>query len=364
MLAYRWSTPKQPLIATSLNTSLLYVAVPVASGGVVHGALRITLDASRVDGRIHRFWAGLAGIAVVITTVVGLAAWALARSVTRPIRHLQDNATRYASGDLATDGRPATGPPEIRDLNAAMNTMASRLTLLIDEQRSFVADASHQLRTPLTAMRLRLENLQSRVPDSQVGELDSVIEETARLAALVDDLLQLARADEHAPVEVVDLGAMVADRVEMWLAFVADRGISIDLQAPDGLVLARAMPGAVEQVLDNLIDNAQTASPDHGAVRIELVPGMNEHVVSVSDDGPGLSDEDKVRAVHRFWRGDASTSGTGLGLAIATALVDGSGGSIQLTDAPGHGLRVVIRLVAASAPVAPEDPAEPKGGRH
>ncbi len=347
----------------TLNTSLLYVAVPVASGGVVHGALRITLDASRVDGRILRFWAGLAGIAVVITTVVGLAAWALARSVTRPIRRLQDNATRYASGDLATDGQPATGPPEIRELNVAMNTMASRLTLLIDEQRSFVADASHQLRTPLTAMRLRLENLQSRVPSSQVGELDSVIEESTRLATLVDDLLQLARADEQAPVGVVDLGAMVDDRAEMWLAFVADRGIAIDLQTPAGPVLAQAVPGAVEQVLDNLIDNAQTASPDHGTVRIELVSGPNEHVLSVSDEGPGLSDEDKERAVRRFWRGDASRSGTGLGLAIATALVEGSGGSMELADAPGHGLRVVVRLVAATAASAPmsSSPAESTG---
>ena len=339
----------------TLNTSLLYVAVPVASGGRVHGALRITLDASRVDGRIHRFWIGLAATAAVITAVVGLAAWALARSITRPIRRLQGNATRYASGDLTTDGHPATGPPEIRELAIAMDTMASRLTLLIDEQRSFVADASHQLRTPLTAMRLRLENLQSRVPDHQVLELESVIDESARLAALVDDLLQLARADEHAPVEVVDLGTLVADRVDMWLAFVADRGIAIDLQAPAGPVLAQAVPGAVEQVLDNLIDNAQTASPDHGTVRIELVAGPHEHVLTVSDEGPGLSDEDKDRAVRRFWRGDASTPGTGLGLAIATALIEGSGGSIQLTDAPGHGLRVVVRLVvAAAAPVPPQ----------
>ena len=344
----------------TLHRSLLYVAVPVASGGVVHGALRITLDAGRVDARIRQFWAGLAATAIVITTVVGFAAWALARSVTRPIRRLQESATRYSSGDLTPDRHPPAGPPEIRGLAAAMDTMASRLSVLIDEQRAFVADASHQLRTPLTAMRLRLENLQSRVPENQVGELDSVIDESARLAALVDDLLQLARADEHAPVEDVDLGAMVADRVEMWLAFVADSGIAIALQAPGGPVPARAVPGAVEQVLDNLIDNAQTASPDGGTVRIELVPGEHEHVLTVSDEGPGLSDEDKNRAVHRFWRGDVSTPGTGLGLAIATALIEGSGGSIQLVDAPNHGLRVVVRLVAATAPPTPEPGITPR----
>ena len=336
--------------SNTLDTSLLYVAVPVASGGVVHGAVRLTLDAGRVDARILQFWLGLAGTAAVITTVVGLAAWALARSITRPIRQLRDNAARHARGDLSSDEHPVFGPPEIRELATTMDTMAARLAALIGEQRSFVADASHQLRTPLTAMRLRLENLQSRVSPGQQGELDALIDESDRLAALVADLLQLARADEQAPVADVDLRSLVTDRVEMWRAFVADRDIAIDLQAPEGSVVARAVPGAVEQVLDNLLDNAQNASPDHATLRIELVAGEHEHVLRISDQGPGLSDEDKEQAVRRFWRGDASTPGTGLGLAIATALVEGSGGTIQLTDAPVRGLCVVVRLVAATPP--------------
>ena len=167
--------------SNTLDTSLLYVAVPVASGGVVHGAVRLTLDAGRVDARILQFWLGLAGTAAVITTVVGLAAWALARSITRPIRQLRDNAARHARGDLSSDEHPVFGPPEIRELATTMDTMAARLAALIGEQRSFVADASHQLRTPLTAMRLRLENLQSRVPPGQQGELDALIDKTMSL---------------------------------------------------------------------------------------------------------------------------------------------------------------------------------------
>jgi signal transduction histidine kinase len=332
----------------TLNTALLYVAAPVASSGVVHGALRITLDASSVDTRIYRFWAGLAGIAVMITTIVGLVGWALARSVTRPIRHLSDTARRYSSGDLSTDEELVPGPPEIRELAAAMDTMAIRLDALIDEQRAFVADASHQLRTPLTALRLRLENLQTRVSSDEVAELDAVIDESTRLAALVADLLQLARADEHADVGTVDLRELVADRAEMWSAVADERGIAIELQGPEHAVLARAVPGAVDQVLDNLLDNALNASPDHGTVQIALTPGSDEHVVAISDQGPGLSEEDKDRAIRRFWRSDASTPGTGLGLAIASALVSGSGGSIELTDAPDHGLRVVVRLPSAA----------------
>ena len=101
-------------------------------------------------------------------------------------------------------------------------------------------------------------------------------------------------------------------------------------------------------MLDNLLDNALNASPDHGTVRVELNPGSVEHVLEISDQGPGLSDADKDRAIRRFWRGDASTPGTGLGLAIASALVAGSRGSIELTDATDHGLTVVVRLPAAT----------------
>ncbi len=127
-----------------------------------------------------------------------------------------------------------------------------------------------------------------------------------------------------------------------------ERGISIEMRAPDEAVLARAQPGAVDQVLDNLLDNALNASPDHGVVRVELNPGSDEHVLAISDQGPGLSDADKDRAIRRFWRGDASTSGTGLGLAIASALVSGSRGSLELTDSADEGLRVVVRLAAAT----------------
>ncbi len=154
-----------------------------------------------------------------------------------------------------------------------MDTMAVRLDALIDEQRAFVADASHQLRTPLTALRLRLENLQTRVSTEEAAELDAVIDESTRLAALVADLLQLARADEHAPVGTVDLRELVAERTDMWSAVADERGITIEMRAPDEAVLARAQPGAVDQVLDNLLDNALNASPDHGSVRVELNPG-------------------------------------------------------------------------------------------
>ncbi len=334
----------------TLGTDFLYVAVPVASGGVVHGALRVTLDAGEVNARIRRFWFSLVAVALVVLGVVALVGWAIASSVTRPLRRLNHAAARYAKGDLTPPTEPIGGPPELRDLGATMSTMAVRLDELIDEQRSFVADASHQLRTPLTALRLRLENLQSRVDADHAAELDTAIDETSRLADLVADLLRLARADKSRPPVAVDLVAIAAERVEIWSSMGEDRQVQLVLDAPPGPLIAHAVPGAVEQILDNVIDNAMSATDVGTTVVVSVRAGEREHTVTITDAGPGLSDDDKLRAVRRFWRGSATHPGTGLGLAIATSLAQSSGGRLVLADAPGHGLAVSVVLPAGGVP--------------
>ncbi len=145
----------------TLNTDLLYVAVPATSAGEVHGAVRLTLDKQATNALVHGYWAALGGIAVVVLVAMAGIGWAIARSVTRPLRELDAAAARFATGDLAPLEPDPSAPPEIAVLGDTMNTMARRLERLLAEQREFVADASHQLRTPLTALRLRLENLQS-----------------------------------------------------------------------------------------------------------------------------------------------------------------------------------------------------------
>jgi signal transduction histidine kinase len=334
----------------TLDTSLLFVAVPVASGGEVHGAVRVTLDAGSIDARIRDFWIGLAAMAAIVLTIAALIGWALARSFSRPIRRLNETAARFGRGDLTAPGETPAGPPELRNLATTMATMADRLDALIKEQRAFVADASHQLRTPLTALRLRLENLQSRLADDDAAELDAVIEESSRLAALVTDLLQLARADQHPSPAEVDLAALVAERVDMWSAVADIDDVRLALDAPTGALRAAAVPGAVEQILDNLLDNALKVSPPGSTVTVTLTSGTSQHRLSVSDQGPGLSDDDKQRAPRRFWRGDTSTPGTGLGLAIASALASASGGHLDLADTPDHGLTVTLHLPASAGP--------------
>jgi signal transduction histidine kinase len=332
----------------TLGSELLYVAVPVASQGVVHGAVRLTLDTDEVDANVHRFWLGLAAIAVVVLAAMGLVGWLIARSVTLPLRRLNATAERYGAGDLKAEPEVDGGPPELRELASTMATMAGELDALIEEQRLFVADASHQLRTPLTGLRLRLENLQAELDDADAEQVERAIEEIDRLAVLVTDLLRLARADRRAPVERQDLAALTRDRVDTWTAVAEAAGVDLRVDLPSGPVAADAVPGAIEQILDNVLDNAIGVSATGASVAVTVEPGTTTHRLIVADEGPGLSDADKARATGRFWRGSTTRPGTGLGLAIVSSLATASGGSVTLADAPGGGLRVEVDLPAAT----------------
>lgn len=334
----------------TLDTDLLYVAVPMASGGKVLGAVRLTLGTQEVDALVRRYWLGLIGVAVVVLCAMAGIGWAIARSMTRPLRHLNAAAARFATGDLATTEPDPAAPPEIAALGATMNTMAQRLERLLAEHRGFVADASHQLRTPLTALRLRLENVQSAsgTPDA-ADDLDAAIEETDRLAGLVGDLLKFARAEETAAPETVDLVQLAADRVDTWSAIADVADVALDFTSPKGPVFVSAVPGGVEQILDNLIDNAIGAAPPGTHVSVDVVRGGTNHRFTIADAGPGLSDDLKARALDRFWRFDHSEPGTGLGLPIANALAKASGGSLLLHDGPAGGLAVTVTLPATGS---------------
>jgi signal transduction histidine kinase len=340
----------------TLGTDLLYVAVPVASGGTVHGALRITLDTSDVNERVRAFWLALGGVAVVVLAAVVLIGWVIARSVTRPLRELTASAARFAGGDFSVIDHVSEGPPEIRALDDTMAAMAQRLDAVLSDQRRFVADASHQLRTPLTALRLRLENLQSDLADAGRGEADQsavdalerAIGETERLTELVSNLLQLARADDRPATEVADLGVLVRDRVDTWTAIAEDRGVELCHATTEAPMLVRCVPGAIEQILDNLLDNALAVSPSGTRIEVEIDAAADAPVeLRVIDHGPGLPDAEKVEAMRRFWRGDITRPGTGLGLAIVETLAQASGGQVALVDTDGGGLTVVVELPAA-----------------
>jgi signal transduction histidine kinase len=331
--------------SATLGGTFLYVAVPVASQGQVYGAVRITYPTAAVDARVRRVWLALAGVAVVVLGVVALVGFALARSTTRPMRRLEQATTAAAHGDLEARAPTDRGPPEVRRLAAAFNDMAARLGRLLTAQQAFVADASHQLRTPLTALRLRLENLEATMPPAATGDLRAAAAETSRLARLVDGLLALAHA-EAAPSrrEVVDLAAVVADRQAAWAPLAAEQDVELTVQ-PGPTAPVWAVPGTLEQVLDNLLENALRVAPVGSSVELAVRQAEGWVELHVTDQGPGMPADQRERAFDRFWWGPASDwDGTGLGLAIVRQLLEASGGTAELHPNRDGGLDAVARL--------------------
>lgn len=329
------------------------VAVPAASGGATLGAVHLAAPSDDVTETIHRMLVALIiGALLILGCVAGIGI-ALARWTTRPIRALENATDRLARGVLDTPAATNIGPPELRKLAATFNHTAKRLQLLVEQQRGFAADASHQLRTPLTALRLRLENLEPDLAPGGLTNLDAAITEIDRLADMVEQLLSLARLEEAgATPAAIDLDEVLAGRIANWTTPAGEQGVHIAVAGvPPGEILA--VPGTLEQIIDNLMSNALKVSPAGSTITIDRQrlsrPGtaavVGDVLLHVRDQGPGMSAEQRRLAFNRFWREPgAPKGGSGLGLAIVARLVQASGSHITLQDAPGGGLDAVIAL--------------------
>ncbi len=330
------------------------VAVPVLSSGRLEGAVLVEVSRADTAARIRNNWLLLGALGGLILLVVGTVSTLLARSFTKPLADLDRGAARLGEGDLAVRVAVPADPPELTGLARSFNATAERLDALVRSQQAFVADASHQLRTPLAALRLRLENLEAERVDgveSVPEDIERSLAEVQRLSQLVDSLLVLTRAeaDRRAP-ESVDVGAVVADRRDAWAAYAAEAGVVVVADTPS--LLVRSVPGRIEQVLDNLISNALEVAPAGTPVRVEVRRVGDKAEVEVCDAGPGIPPDQRVRAFDRFWRGGATRrdgGGFGLGLAIVRELVAADGGDVELGDAPEGGLAVTVRLPLACA---------------
>ena len=330
----------------TLGTGLVYVAVPVSSGGVVRGAVRITYPTSALDSRVRRYWLlllAIGGVVLAVATVVGLR---FARTLTEPLSALEKAAAAVGAGDLDARAPVDSGPPEVRALAREFNDTVTRLETLLRSQDEFVADASHQLRTPLAALRLRLENLERDVGEDGRADLDAALAEVSRLSRLVDGLLALARADAAEPRPVpVDLRAAVAARADAWSPQLAERRVALEILVPEALSVL-ATPGSLEQVLDNVLSNALAVSKPGDAITVEGRRAGDAVIVDVRDQGPGMTAEQRARAFDRFWRTGSSGGGTGLGLAIVHRLLTADGGDVELLEPECRGLDVRMTLHA------------------
>ncbi|MFF4541908.1 sensor histidine kinase [Streptomyces aureus] len=326
----------------------LVVAEPIGDTTRPVGVSVLSRSAESMHDRIASMWWRLALIGAGALVAGVLLSVALARWVGRPLRAVDAAALRLGEGALDVRAPGGRGPQEVRRLASTFNTMAARMETLIHGHRAVVADVSHQLRTPLTALRLRLDLLAAGTDDATAAEIAGAQEEIARLSRLVDGLLAVSRAENAVTRPVpVRVDQVVDDRVVAWEPVARERRVSLTGRCGARLT-AYLGAGDLEQVIDNLVANALDAVGEGAAVRIEGEATRERVLLRVVDNGPGMSEAARESAFRRF--GNPEASGSGLGLAIVHRLVTANGGTVRLEDTAGGGLSVTLELPAPAPP--------------
>jgi signal transduction histidine kinase len=322
-------------VSQTLGERLEFVAVPVLLGDSVMGVVRLSKPSSAVNSEVRSRVLGIivaGGFTLLASAGIAIP---LALGIARPITRLTRRTERLADGDFSVRADDSAGPPEVRELSRSFNAMASRLGLMIENQRQFAGAVSHQLRTPLTALRLRLEQAQDAVSDNDSPlalAIDASRVEADRLQEMVEQLLALARIEGGtAPTVTVNASEVARSRIEMWEPLAAEKNVTIRVDSAPTVECA-VIEGGLEQIIDNYIDNALTVAPEGSDILIEVHKVGGSVQVDVIDSGIGLSSEQRERAFERFWRGKNSENavGTGLGLAIVRQLAAASGGTVEL----------------------------------
>jgi signal transduction histidine kinase len=325
----------------------LLVLLPVLQdeGGPSVGAVAVSRSTAPLDHRITVLWTSLLAVSIAGLLAAAVIATALARWVSRPLSTLEAAARQLGTGALDTRSPAGAGPSEVRRLAANFNTMAGRLEALVDGHQVMMADVSHQLRTPLAALRLRLDLLAQDCAEPVAVELAAAQEEIARLSRMVDGLLAVARAEKTVSEPVpVPVGSVIRDRAAAWRPAAEEREIALSAVGPEQ-VRARLGAGHLEQILDNLLANALDAVPAGGHIKVSAAASGSGVQIMITDDGPGMDPQQRRNAFRRFT--SSTPGGTGLGLAIVYRLVTSNGGTAELSDTPGGGLTVTLQLPAA-----------------
>ncbi|MEU9187692.1 HAMP domain-containing sensor histidine kinase [Streptomyces sp. NPDC048484] len=322
----------------------LVVASPVIRDGDVVAVVVTDSPTGQMRSRILHGWLVIgAGEVAAMLLALG-AALRLTGWVLLPVRVLDATTHDIATGRLKSRVAAAGGPPELRRLARSFNEMADNVEDVLEQQRAFVADASHQLRNPLSALLLRIELLALELPEGN-EEITAVRTEGKRLGQVLDDLLDLALAEHaEADLRLTDIGDLTAERVASWSPYADDKGVRLVGTCP--ATTAWADPIALSSALDAVIDNALKFTPQGESVEVEVASNGEASTIVVTDRGPGLSDEDLTRVGDRFWRsaGHQNIKGSGLGLSISRALLSAGGGSIAYARHEPHGLKVTVTV--------------------
>ncbi|MGY1762805.1 ATP-binding protein [Geodermatophilus sp. SYSU D00779] len=331
-------------VSTVTDGDLWVVAVPVTHSDEVIGAVVVTASRADVLGAVGLMWAGMAGLATVAVTVAWLVGRRQARRLAQPLEELEESARRLGEGDFSVRTRRG-GIEETDAVGAALEATAARLDDLLARERAFSTDASHQLKTPLAGMRLRLEAALERTDVDPRPAIAASLVDADRLEAIIDEVLTLARAGQGARTGPVDLGTLVGELSPEWDARLALHGRDLEVRIDPGAPEARASTAAVRQVLGVLVDNACTHG--RGTVTVTVREATGAVAVDVSDEGPGVPDDGRaVFGPRADRRGEH-----GIGLPLARRLAEAGQGRLQLTRAAPP----VFTLLLPAVPVETRD---------
>ncbi|MGQ0574907.1 MAG: sensor histidine kinase [Pseudonocardia sp.] len=292
-------------------------------------------------------------LAVASVGVGGVVADLTARRLAGPLRDVADRAARLGAGDF----RPAPARhdiPELDRVSDVLDTSAGALAELVQRERALVGDVSHQLRSRLTALQLRLDELAAHPDPGAREEALAALEQAERLAAVLDELLEAARAARAAGAEPVDLRAGIEAVAQEWRVTARAAGRVVRVRVPEGM-LARVTPARLREAVGALVDNALR----HGAgtVTVSARAGESSLLVEVADTGAGVPDE---LVPHIFERGVSGGSSTGLGLALARALVEADGGRLELSRPRPAAFTIFVPAARAADVAAPLRPSVPR----
>lgn len=312
------------------NGLQILVAVQGLPGGGT-AVVRTFVSRAELTQGVAQAWLILTGLGLLLLVVGIVVANLLVGTVTRPISELARVSHRLAAGGLEARADPA-GPPEVRDLAQSLNHLASRIRDLIHQERESIADLSHRLRTPLTALRLEIEGTADTAdPDGRLSQ------QVQALESAVTSLIEEARTRGRAEPGSCDAAAVTRQRAEFWAVLADDQGRALRLDVAAGPLMVGVAESDLGACLDALLGNVFAHTPQGAGFTIRLRPGTpTGAVLSVHDDGPGFAQPDPVR------RGASGGGSTGLGLDIVRQTAEASGGT--LTIGPGPGGHVLVEL--------------------
>jgi len=338
--ALRGNVFQEQRASETLGQRILATAVPIRGPG---GAVRVTQSVAAVSRAINSATVGLVLVGGVVLALGLFAGALLAASVVRPMRRLAAAARRAGEGDLGVRV-PEEGAREQRELGRAFNEMTARVQRMVDAQQAFVADASHQLRTPLTGLRLRLEEAAAAAGDGPArDQVDGALGEVDRLSNMVTELLVLSESGEsRSPDAAVDPLRACRRAATRW----AGHDASVVVEGGDAASV-RCVEADLDRILDVLIENALWYGPSGQRVAIAVDAGR----ITVTDQGSGLAEGEEEAVFNRFHRGSAGRTvrgGTGLGLPIARELASRWDGTVTLANAPSGGAVATLALPLAT----------------